>query len=302
MEISNKTWPKVSIVTVNYNGLELTRKLILSLAKITYPNYEVIVVDNASRESPAVLMEEFPSLKLILNPTNEGFAGGNNRGFEVADGEYLLMLNNDTEVPANFLEPLVSRFQSDERIGVVCPKILYFDNPKIIQYAGYTPIHPITGQGFGIGFNEIDQGQYDEARETARAHGAAMMISRRAFDAVGPMFEDYFLYYEEMDYNASISKAGFLTWYEPQSYILHKESMTVGAFSEMKMYYMSRNRLMYMRRQIDWPLFGLALLYHLLIAVPKNSLVLIIHRKFSHLRAFWRGLIWHLKSNPTDKF
>lgn len=302
METLNNTWPKVSIVTINYNGLELTRKLLSSLAKVSYPNYEVIVVDNASKESPATLSSEFPWIKLILNPINEGFAGGNNRGFEVADGAYLLMLNNDTEVPVNFLEPLVSRFLSDERIGVVCPKILYFDNPKIIQYAGYTPIHSITGQGFGIGFNENDQGQYDEARETARAHGAAMMISRQAFEVVGPMFEDYFLYYEEMDYNASISKAGFLTWYEPKSFILHKESMTVGAFSEMKMYYMSRNRLMYMRRQIDWPLFGLALLYYLFIAVPKNSLVLIIRRKFPHLRAFWRGLIWHLKSNPTDKF
>lgn len=297
------TTPRVSIVTVNYNGLAYTRALLQTLEKLTYPNVEVIVVDNASpREDASVLQTEFPWIRYVANPLNEGFAGGNNRGFEIATGDYYLMLNNDTEVPPGFLEPLVARFQSDPKIGVVCPKLLYFEQPDIIQYAGYTPIHPITGRGHGIGYLEKDKGQYNQACVTARAHGAAMMVSKVAFNKVGPMFEDYFLYYEEMDYNASITRAGFTTWYEPGSYVFHKESMSVGADSPMKTYYLSRNRLLYVRRQTPMPWLPLAVSYHLLVAVPKATLQLMLHGKWQHLKAYWRGLWWHWTSNPAEKF
>lgn len=285
--------PLVSIVSINYNGLSETLEMIESLQSISYPKLEIIIVDNASTEDPKMILERWPDVKLYKNPINEGFAGGNNRGIEVAKGEYILLLNNDTLVDKHFLEPLVLRAKTSKKIGIVCPKIVYFEDQNIIQYAGYTSISPITGRGHGIGFNEKDQGQYDEATLTYRAHGAAMFIPRSVIEQVGLMAELYFLYYEEMDYCERIKKAGYEIWYEPASRIIHKESMSVGKNSLMKTYYLSRNRLLYLRRQVDWPLFLITLLYYTLIAVPKNSITYTVKGEWKHLKAYWSGFFWH---------
>nr|MBI1229738.1 glycosyltransferase [Cytophagales bacterium] len=281
--------PLISVITINYNGLEHTRGMLASFRKITYPNVEIIVVDNASKEDPSVLSEEFPEIILLKNPKNEGFAGGNNRGIEAAKGDYFFLVNNDTEVSPDVFDGLLLRVQRSERIGMVCPKINYFDDPTIIQYAGFTNISPITGRGSGIGYLEKDVGQYQEARITYLAHGAAMFIPRRVVEHVGMMAELYFLYYEEMDYCERIKKAGYEIWYEPSSMILHKESMSVGKNSLLKTFYMSRNRWIYLRRNVDWPVFTFTALYYFLIAIPKNFLSLLIKGEFDHAKAYIKG-------------
>ena len=291
----NLSKPLVSVISINYNGLQETLEMIASLKEATYPNVEIIIVDNASKEDPLSIKTTFPDVVLFENPINEGFAGGNNRGMEIAKGEYFLLLNNDTLVDPGFLEPLVARAQSDQNIGIVCPKLVYYEDPTIIQYAGYTPINPITGRGHGIGFNEKDQGQYDTPTQTNRAHGAAMFMPRKAVEKVGLMAELYFLYYEEMDYCERFKRQGFTIWYEPASKIIHKESMSVGKNSLMKTYYMSRNRLIYLRRNVTYPAFIATLLYYLVIAVPKNLVVHLLHREFNHAKAYLQGLFWHLK-------
>ncbi len=287
--------PLVSVISINYNGLHETVEMIKSFDQVTYPNVEIIIVDNASTEDPSAISKQFPHVTLFMNETNEGFAGGNNRGIEIAKGEYILLLNNDTLVEPGFLEPLIERCQSAERVGIVCPKLVYFEDQNIIQYAGYTKISPITGRGHGIGFNEKDTGKYDTPTITQRAHGAAMFMPKPVIERVGLMAEIYFLYYEEMDYCERIKKAGYNIWYEPQSKIIHKESMSVGKNSLMKTYYLSRNRLLYLRRQVDWPIFFITMLYYTFIAVPKNILTLMKSREWSHLKAYWRGFIWHFK-------
>jgi GT2 family glycosyltransferase len=286
--------PLVSVISINYNGLQETMEMIASLKKISYPNIEIIIVDNDSKEDPTSIKSSYPDVVLFRNPINEGFAGGNNRGMEIATGDYFVLLNNDTLVDPNFLEPLVERAQSDPTIGIICPKLVYFEDQSIIQYAGYTPINPITGRGHGIGFNEKDKGQYNTAQVTDRAHGAAMFIPRKAVEKTGLMAELYFLYYEEMDYCERIKRNGFTIWYEPGSRIIHKESMSVGKNSLMKTFYMSRNRLIYLRRNVPYPLFLVTLAYYLLVAAPKNLLTHILHREFAHAKAYLQGLLWHL--------
>lgn len=295
--------PLISVITINYNGLEHTRGMLESFQKITYPNVEIIVVDNASKEDPSILLKEFPDIVLLKNPVNEGFAGGNNRGIEIAKGSYFFLINNDTEVSPNVLEGLLERATKSEKVGLVCPKINYFDDPAIIQYAGFTNISPITGRGKGIGYQEKDAGQYQDSRVTYLAHGAAMFIPRKVVEHVGMMAELYFLYYEEMDYCERIKKAGYEIWYEPSASILHKESMSVGKNSLLKTFYMSRNRWIFLRRNVEWPVFLLTSLYYFFVAIPKNSIMHLLKGEFKHASAYIRGFtksifIKDLHDNP----
>jgi GT2 family glycosyltransferase len=292
--------PKVSIITVNFNGTAVTAELLRSLEKITYPTIEVVVVDNSNKEPGHQLPIDFPWIKYLETGANLGFAGGNNRGMEIATGDYFFLLNNDTEVDPGFLEPLVDRMESDKKIGVVCPKILYFDEPDTIQFAGFLPINPVTGRGFSIGHFEKDQGQHDVARPTSRAHGAAMMYSREAFEKVGMMAELFFLYYEEMDYCERFKRAGYTIWYEPKSRVWHKESMSTGKGSTLKTHYYSRNRLLYLRRNTFGFQKFLMFIYYFFVAVPKNMLGYLVKRDWPHLKAFWKGFVWNFSNSSKD--
>lgn len=303
-------FPLVSIISVNYNGLSVTIDMIESLKKISYPALEIIIVDNNSKEDPDEIMSLYPDVILVKNTVNLGFAGGNNRGIEISKGEFILLLNNDTLVSEGFLEPLVNRALANNKIGLISPKLVYYEDPTIIQFAGYTDINPITGRGHGIGYNEKDVGQYDKAVKTSRGHGAAMFLPRSVINQIGIMPEIYFLYYEEMDYCEKIKKGGYEIWYEPASKVIHKESMAVGKNSTLKTYYMSRNRLLYLRRNVSYPLFIVTLIYYLFIASSKNLLVFMVGGEWLHFKAYWRGLLWHLRRYqvkydsriPTDDF
>ncbi len=289
------TQPLVSIISVNFNQAAVTCELLHTLSKLTYPSIEIIVIDNGSDEDPIAIEKQYPNVQLIRTGKNLGFAGGNNVGLKVAKGDYFLLLNNDTEVPSNFLEPLVARMQSDERIGAVSPKILFYHQPNTIQFAGFTAINPYTGRGFAIGSKQIDDGRYDVAMPTNRAHGAAMMLSRKVVQKIGLMIDTYFLYYEEMDYCERIKRAGYTIWYESQSKVYHKESVSTGKNSPFKTYYLTRNRLLFMRLNTNTVQFAISLAYLLGIAMPKNILSFILKTEWKHVNAYIKGLFWHLK-------
>jgi GT2 family glycosyltransferase len=298
-------YPVVTVITINYNQCELTCALLDSLRKVTYPALEVIVVDNHSATDPTpVISKNYPEVKLIVSKENLGFAGGNNLGIQASRGDYLLFLNNDTEVHPGFLEPLVAAFKSNPDAGAASSKLLYFDSGETIQYAGSSSIDPFTGRSKRIGYMEKDQGQHDVLRETELAHGAAMMVPRRVISEVGMMPEFFFLYYEEVDWCESIKKAGYKIYFVPGSKVYHKESMSIGKGSTLKTYYMTRNRVLYMRRnttglkKLTW------LLFFLFFTLPKNALVFTLHRDIQHAKAFWKGLTWnmtHLNNGKKHK-
>lgn len=287
--------PCVTIITINYNQTKVTCELLDSLRKATYPEVEVIVVDNHSQEDPAAaIAEKYPEVKLILAKENLGFAGGNNLGIQASHGKYLLFLNNDTEVDPGFLEPLVTLFESNPKAGAASSKILYFNSGDTIQYAGSSRVDPFTGRSKRIGWMEKDNGQHNIQQETDLAHGAAMMVPRSVIDEVGMMPEFFFLYYEEVDWCESIKKGGYKIYFVPDSKVFHKESMSIGKGSTLKTYYMSRNRVLYMRRntsgfkKLTW------ILFFLFFSLPKNAIMFTLQRDIEHTKAFWKGLLWNI--------
>lgn len=285
----------VSIITVNYNQSSVTRDLLLSLRKITYQSIEVIVVDNGSpSDTPEKLKAEFPEIILIISKENLGFAGGNNLGVDNSSGDYCLFINNDTEVKSDFLEPLVKRFQSDEKIGMVSPKIKFHHSPDTIQYAGYTPFHKITLRQHLVGYRQVDTGQFDKGGYTFAGHGAAMMVSARVLKKVGTMDELFFLYYEEHDWCERIKRAGFLVYYESKSLVLHKESISTGKDSPLKAYYITRNRIIFARRNLKGFAKLLSLLYLFTLVPLKFTLKYFKNRQFKQLIAAWKGMLWNL--------
>ena len=178
--------PDISVITVNYNGLELTAAMIASLRQYVSTPIETIVVDNGSlRDEAHLLAERFPGIVAIRSERNLGFAGGNNLGLRAARGRYLLLLNNDTEVGDDSLHYLCDALENHPRWGAVSPKIRFADPPRPIQFAGYTPLSKITLRNGLVGFNREDDGSYDTPHETPYAHGAAMMVRRETIEQAG---------------------------------------------------------------------------------------------------------------------
>lgn len=288
-------FPLVSIITVNYNQADVSCALLESLNKITYPNIEVIVIDNASPDDdPSSIKEKYPNVVFIQNPINYGFAAGNNFGLMRARGDYVLLLNNDIEVDAGFLEPLVNKLQNNPEIGAVSPKIKFYYQPDTLQYAGYTPFNIVTMRNTAIGYWQKDTGQFNSDRKTAYAHGAAMLVPMKVVKEVGLMSYIFFLYYEEADWCARIKAAGYEIWYVHNSEVLHKESVSTGRLSALKIYYQNRNRIVFMRRNIFGKDFLIGLIYQLFIAVPKNALVYLLKGKFTLFLAYFKAIGWNI--------
>lgn len=293
--------PLVSIITINYNKVDLTIQLLSSLRKNRYSNIEIIVIDNGSLENPeSKLKAQFPEVQFIRSDYNRGFAGANNLGVQFAKGKYLLFLNNDTEVDPGFLLPLVSKLESSPDIGMASPKIIYHGTDNIIQFAGATSINKFTGRGQKIGHLEKDLGQYNEDRVTQLAHGAAMIVPATIIVEVGLMPEIYFLYYEEHDWCEMIKRAGYKIYYIGNSVVYHKESMSIGKENRLKTYYLSRNRLLFMRRNTSGIDLLIGYLFFTFFSVPKNVIKYIIQFKLNHLTAFCKGILWNFKSLPTS--
>lgn len=295
MLAENNSLPLVSIVTVNYNTTTVTCDLLASIAQNSYRNVEVIVVDNASKEDPtALLTAAYPTVHLIKSPDNKGFAGGNNLGLQVAKGEYLFLVNNDTEFTDGLIEGLLETFRQHPDAGMVSPKFHYFFHKGTVEYAGYQAVNKWTGRNAMVGCKEPDQGQYNTESVTNYAHGGGMMLSRTVLDAVGMMPEVFFLYYEEFDWCEQIKRKGYQIYYQPASLIYHKESMTTGKHSPLKTYYLTRNRILFMRRNVTLPARLFFLFYLVLFTIPKNTLTYLLKKEWDHLRAFWKGIWWNI--------
>jgi len=280
---------ELSIITVNYNGLKDTCALIDSIP--FNEDMEVIVVDNGSKEDEAsILQQRYPSIKAIRSNKNLGFAGGNNLGINAAKGKYLFLINNDTVFKEFNPQVLINRLESSPKIGMVCPKIRFAWDNNPIQFAGYTPLSTITVRNKAIGFGQEDKGQYDTARQTPYAHGAAMMLKREVIDKVGLMPECYFLYYEELDWSMIINRAGYEIWYEPASTIYHKESQSTGQNSPLRTYYIIRNRLLLVKR--NWSGFTKYLSYGYLIAIvaTRDIIKYTFQRQFGLAKAVIKGI------------
>ena len=280
---------ELSIITINYNGLTDTCALIDSIP--FNEDMEVIVVDNGSHENEVSILEEcYPNIKVVRSDKNLGFAGGNNLGIQAAKGKYLYLVNNDTIFKIFNPEILIKRLESSPKIGMVCPKIRFIWDNNPIQFAGYTPLSQITVRNKAIGFGEEDKGQYNTAHQTSYAHGAAMMLKREVIDKVGLLPECYFLYYEEMDWSMMITRAGYEIWYEPASTIYHKESQSTGQNSPLRTYYITRNRLLLVKRNIKGLQKYLAYAYLQMIVATRDLIKYLLKGRIDLFKATIKGL------------
>ena len=280
---------EVSIITINYNGLEDTCALIETIP--FNENMEVIVVDNASKNQEAdTIAQRYPQIKVIKSERNLGFAGGNNLGIRAAQGKYLFIINNDTVFKDFNIHALVDRMESSPNIGIVCPIIRFAWDNSPIQFAGYSKLSRVSVRNHAIGFNEEDHGQYETAHPTPYAHGAAMFIRQDAINKVGLMPECYFLYYEELDWSMMFARAGYQIWYEPKCTIYHKESQATGQNSPLRTYYLTRNRLLIVRRNPQEFNKTLAYIYLIGIVALRDILKHTLTGRFDLLKATLRAL------------
>lgn len=282
--------PLISIITVDFNGLELTCALLESLKKNVTEELEIIVVDNGSKNDDAAQIKaRYPYVKAIRSDVNLGFAGGNNLGVREATGDYLFFINNDTEILDDGIYRLVEAFDRHPEAGVICPKIRFWDGDRHIQFAGYTPMKGIAMKNDLIGFNLPDDGSFDTPAESPFAHGAAMMVSRKALEDVGLMPECYFLYFEELDWSLMFTRKGWKIRYEPVFTVYHKESATTGRESPLRSYYMQRNRQLFAKRNYTGPMQLMVILYARYLSGGKRILKALKNGRRDIVKATLKG-------------
>ncbi|HEX9512015.1 MAG TPA: glycosyltransferase family 2 protein [Puia sp.] len=294
-----KEQPLISIVTLTWNQTEVTCQFLESTRSLTYKNYEILVCDMGSDIDPTARInaESYPHTRVLRSEKNLGFTGGNNWGMRQAKGDFVFIVNNDTEVTPELLDVLVEPFFQDPTIGVTCPKIRFYQQPDMIQYAGFNPINVLTGRTTAVGSKEIDKGQCDTSGYTHGAHGCAMLVSREVIEKIGMFPENFFIYYEEWDWSARILKAGYHIYYQAKGLIFHKESITMGKQSAIKVYYHTRNRILYMRRNTSFGQFAVFISFFILFSAPKAVFTYVVKRQFKHLKSFLKGLTWNLSAS-----
>jgi GT2 family glycosyltransferase len=249
--------PLVYIVVLHWKNFSSTAAALKSLSRISYPNFRVIVVDNASADgSLEKLKKEFPALAFIQNKENLGFSRGCNAGIRQAQTEnadYVLLLNNDMEVEPDFLAPAIRMAEQDPAVGLVTGKILFGDRRNVIwQAGGY--IHRFKIQGMAPSWNQVDDGRWGHAGETGWASGAMLLIPRATLERIGLLPEEYFFGSEEWDYSTSVKKAGLKIMYVPDFKGYHYAGGSYKAGHPVLIVYNGiRNKLIYAEKHLSAP-------------------------------------------------
>jgi GT2 family glycosyltransferase len=239
--------PVVSIIIVNTNEYHHLQCCLPSIAVQTYPNYEVVIVDNCSTDGSLEYVErEFPWMRIVRNQQNLGYAGANNVGFAHVVGHYIAVLNPDTRVEPDWLEVLVQALEDDPSVGLGTPKILLMDRPTHINACGNEIT--LTGLTFCRG---LDEGAHNYLyREYISAvSGAAFVIRRSVLEEIGGFDETFFIYYEETDLCLRAMLAGYKVLYVPDSIVYHHYAFR---FSAKKGFMQERNRYYSLLKTLQW--------------------------------------------------
>ncbi|MFQ6086118.1 MAG: glycosyltransferase family 2 protein [Candidatus Bathyarchaeia archaeon] len=242
--------PKIAILILNRNGKHFLKNCFDSLKNQTYPNYEVVLVDNGSTDGSVEFVRKvYPWVKLIEFDRNYGFAKGYNMAIKQTQREYLVLLNNDTEVTKDWLYELVKPMLKDERVLACGSRIMFYDRRDTLQHAGIK-ITPMGG-GYDIGYLERDRGQYLE-RPVGAVSGASMLVRRSAFVNLGGFDEDFFAYHEDTDFCWRAWLFGYTVLYVPTSAVYHIVGGTAGErVSSLRIFFGRRNRLMSLLKNFE---------------------------------------------------
>jgi GT2 family glycosyltransferase len=241
--------PHVAVVILNYNGRDYLERFLPSVKASLYPNLEVIVADNASTDgSVAFLKSTHPDVRLLHNPTNEGFAKGYNSALGRVDAEICILLNSDVEVEPDWIGPVVELFRNDPMIAACQPKILDWNRRDRFEYAGAAGGfidrygYPFCrGRIFDV--CEKDEGQYDDSRQVFWATGAAMFVRTKVFRDLGGFDPFFFAHQEEIDLCWRMQHTGYQVWVCPKSVVYHVGGGTLPQSSPRKTFLNFRNNL-----------------------------------------------------------
>lgn len=238
-----------SIIIVTWNGLDHLKTFLLSVCATEYPNFEIIIADNASSDDTvAWVSREFPDMIISTFDDNYGYCGGNNRAVATASKEILLFLNNDVKVEPSWLHGLNEVFTQDEYVAAAQPKLRSYKEPEYFEYAGAAGGF-IDKYGYpfcrGRIFETVerDEGQYDEISEIFWASGAALAIRKDIFENLGGFDEDFEFHMEEIDLCWRAKRLGYKVMYTPKSTVYHLGGGSLAMGSPRKVYYNFRNNL-----------------------------------------------------------
>ena len=292
--------PRVAIIILNWNGIEDTKACLNSLKKISYKNYDVVLLDNGSRyKEPEFLQKEFGSYidLFIKKKENCGFSGGNNIAIRRAlcqDYDYFLLLNNDTEVAPDFLDELVNFAEREKKTGIVGPKIYFHSDKNRIWFAG-GKMHWWTSLNYHIGEREMDKGQHDEPKKIDYTTGCTLLIKRKVIEQIGLLDEKFFAYQEDGDWCLRARKRGWQVWYVPTSKIWHKISASAGKNSPFQVHLVTRNRIWLVRKNHDLIKFHIMIFIFVFYKIPIKIFNLFLLKKQGslfkpYLKGFFEGM------------
>lgn len=236
--------PRVTILIPNYNGKKWLSKLLPTLKKITYSNKEILVVNNGSTDDSATFLKKnYPEVRIVEIRKNRGYAGANNLGAKHSRGKYILFLNNDTEVTPGFLEPLVSKIESDKRIGAIQPQLRHMVKRSVIDSIG--SFFTFTGFLYHYGyFQPHKKKKYQKELSVYSVKGACFLMKKKDYIDLGGIDESFVTYVEESDLCHRILLSGKKIIYTPNSVVYHfgGGDMSIMTKSEVVIFRSFRNR------------------------------------------------------------
>jgi len=234
--------PHVAVVIPNWNGRRLLGACLSGLCRQTFPDFEIILVDNGSTDgSVASVREHFSRVRVISNEVNRGFAAGVNQGIRASDSPFVATLNNDTEVSPGWLAALVAAAEGNPCVGMCASKMVFADRPGVINSTG------ICLDRVGIAWDRRG-GEPDDEREAVPVEvfgpcGGAALYRRAMLNEVGLFDEDFFAYLEDVDLAWRARRAGWRCLYVPAARVLHRHSATSREGSPFKSFYLGRNKV-----------------------------------------------------------
>lgn len=243
-------WPTISVVVLNFNGKQHLEECFKSLVALDYPadKCELMLVDNASAdESVAFVRAHFPTVRIVQNEDNLGFAAGNNRGAQAAHGDYVVFLNNDTRVDGQWLKELVAPCLADAEVVCTASKMLAWDGSKVDFVSSAMNFH-----GFAFQPDYGARDVFDQSHPLLFACGGAMLIRRNVFLDLGGFDEDYFIYFEDVDLGWRVWLSGYRVLFAPKAIVYHRLHATMDAFSQFRKWVLfERNALVTLIKNYD---------------------------------------------------